>query len=263
MLGAEAKALIIKNLPNKVTVQGHSINTFKRYANQYTYEQFPAITLEYDKMMTKLAGSLDDFSRVLDHTKQPLTYTTGTNTYTLDISFVLRIDEVVGKVSGVDYIFLPEEYEMSGGTPPFYTQIHFKGPTYPDTGTTAYVTYHHAWIRRYVGGCFIDDLTINIWAKDVEVDKPGGKKEYLNGILIADQLAEDVWKWLNYDAEEVELPSPFSIRNISEVVVLDSQMVGEEIRRRQITMEVVYVNEWERTMQETIETTEQEVTINQ
>jgi len=263
MLPKEAKDLIIKGMQSKVTVQGHTMNVFKRYANQYTYEQFPAITLEYTKLMTKLSPSLDDFTRVMDYTKQPLTYLIGTTTYTLDISFVLRIDEVVGKVGGVYYVFLPEEYEMSGGTPPFYTQIHFKGPTYPDTGTTIYVTYHHAWIRRYVGGGFVDGLVINIWAKDVEVDKPGGKKEYINGIVIADQLAEDVWKWLNYDAEEVADPCPFSIRGITDIMILDSQVVGEEIRRRQIEMEVIYVNEWERTMQETIEYTEQDVTINQ
>jgi hypothetical protein len=45
-------------------------------------------------------------------------------------------------------------------------------------------------------------------------------------------------------------------------MILDSQVVGEEIRRRQIDMEVIYVNEWERTMQESIETTEQQVTMN-
>lgn len=260
MLSKAAKDLIIGGLPATVVVSGHTINVAKRYANQYTYEKFPAVTLEYGRCMTSAAPSLDDNTRETDHTKQTLVYVTGTTSYTLEKNFVMDIDEVVGVVGGVKYTFLPAEYELTGGTHPYHEYIHFLGATFPDNGTSFDVTFHHAWFRKYVGGLFTETLTINIWAKDVEVVKPGGGKTVINGILVADQLAEDVWKWLKYDAEDVASPCPFALRDIGNVMILDSQVVGEEIRRRQIEMDVLYINEWERTSKETIEDTE--VTMN-
>jgi hypothetical protein len=252
MLSAAQKRIIYQGLPTSVVVSGKTLTVVKRYVNQYTYEQFPAITLEYTNHQVEKPGTLDNNFKHVDHSTSIVHYLTGTSTYVLEMDYAMEIDEVVGLVGGVVTTLNPIWYELAGGTHPYHTSIKFLGPTYPDTNTDVSVTYHHAWVRRYVGGMFSDTLVVNIWTKDTESSTPLPKAQ-LNGILIADQLAMDVWKFFKYNAEDIT-GCLFALVGISNIADLDFQVVGEEVRRRQITMDVWYTELFELTEKEAIET---------
>jgi hypothetical protein len=262
MLSAAQKRIIYQGLPTSVVVSGKTLTVVKRYVNQYTYEQFPAITLEYSNHQVERPGTLDNNFKLTDQTTESIEFDELIDTYALEMDYAMDIIELTGVVAGNAYTFLTSEYQLVGGTHPYHTSVEFLGPTYPDDETDFTITYHHAWVRRYVGGMFSDTLIVNVWTKDAESSNPLPKAQ-LNGILIADQLAMDVWKFFKYNAEDIT-GCLFALVGISNIADLDFQVVGEEVRRRQITMDVWYTELFEMTVKESIEdVVVEDMTMNQ
>lgn len=172
--------------------------------------------------------------------------------YRLSVNYAYEVVEVKGTVSGSEYTFDPSEYQLvEEGPTGFYKSIQFLGPTYPDDETYFTVTYKHAWVREWQGGEFTDSLSVNVWAKDYKDKTPTGDEIFINGILIAQSIAEYINQWFRYNCDD--LSDSFTVDSVTEIRDLDGTIEGEMERRRQFDVVIAHVESVEKTKVATVE----------
>lgn len=196
-----------------------------------------------------------------DERAEIIATSTGANKTTLELGFAYRLSidyayeivRVVGTVGGSEYTFDPSEYQLvEENITGYYKSIQFLGPTYPDDGTSFTVEYKHAWVRSWQGGEFRDIVSVEVWAKDSEIDTPSGDKRFINGMLIVQELVEIFTQWFRYFCDD--LSDEFTVDSVTEARDLDSTIEGEEERRRQFDVYIAHVESVEKTKVATIET---------
>ena len=256
MLSRAQRKLIYQGMPEEITIEGKTFTVAKRYANQYKAEVFPAVTLRFGGLTDPKTLNLDRVRRKEVNSTVSDTYVTGTDLYELDPDYAMSISSVVGVVSGSAYTFDPTEYQLANQGPTgYYSQIEFLGPTKPDNGSTFSVTYKHAWVRSWQGGEFRDVVSVEVWAKDSEIETPAGEKKFVNGMLIVQELVEIFTQWFRYFCDD--LSNEFTVDSVSEVRDLDGTVEGEEERRRQFDVHIAHVESVEKTKVATIETVDE------
>jgi len=246
MLDNDIRRQIYYEMPSQFTIKGIEFKVPKRYANQFFAEVFPAIVLQYTEYDNVIFEPLTGLRLKTGHSTDAITFETGVTIYNLQVVPVRKILRVVGKVGGVTYEFKQEEFALVNSD-----KIQFLGPTFPDDGSEVLITYSHKWVRQFQGCEIYDNLSVNVYAQDY---KYNGKT--LNGILIAEHIANVIKHWLKYS---LDIPGVV-VRQVSELRDLDVLTQQPIIRRRQFDARVVYTETVE-TRVETVEEVEWTITL--
>ena len=223
MLSETLKQEIYETLPKTFIVGSTTISPTFMYANQFDYEKYPAITLNYFDLGTVSWVPVNYVIEVqnIDQEKddETKTFHSGTSSYILDNGFITSIDTVSGTVSGSPYTFSSADYEISENK----TSILFTGTTLPDDNTDFAVDYKYRMLKRVLGGVYEVMLAVNIY--DIDYRDPS-----LSSIKIVDTISQELQKWFEYQfCDEIE---NINTGNISEIRNEDEAMDGKYRRRR-------------------------------
>ena len=91
VLTPEQRLAIFREIPSEFTVNGHTITTSVRYANQWEDDKWPSIILEYTSLTEK---SYDFINLIYTKTNQKIDeiiFHTGTANYSLSMTLIWDI----------------------------------------------------------------------------------------------------------------------------------------------------------------------------
>lgn len=250
MLSEAQKKVIMRNIPEKAVISEVAFDITKVYANQFNYDRFPAVVLEYVNQ-SAFRGHWPILNNLMSLNDQrwdeKVRYSTGTLIYELDAPQPDELIEVVGTVSSVAHTFVIGD---SGPGEVFLNvnrKIEFTGVTLPDADTMFLSTYKFRGVDIVKGNEVNDFLHVNIYAENFrEKDEglAGRTPRQLNGIIIADEIAKLIHLWFRYTEDifdsdgnrvKVVLKAEEQIRNLDDLTEVEYR------RRRQFGVAIGHI----------------------
>ena len=248
----DKRKVLFNSIPSSFVVQGYTITTHKRYANQFNPDELttgPTITLEYPEVERGFQLPLNKVRSVDTYRIEEHTYTGVTTLFNMSFKFpdtrMMAVDYIEAIVGGVTIVIPPVNYvrKLNGlsildSTPA--NQIDFIGPIYPDVGTSFTIKFNVQWVIVTLGGEFTDSLSINVYAID-------SVSPSIHGTVLAMEISRQVRELFQFGLNI----SDIVIEEVSPIKDLDSlQAVIDYSRRRQfncqlrytVAREVVYEN---------------------
>lgn len=218
MLSENLQSEFFKSIPSEFEVSGTTINYSKRYSNQLSDSDLPAIVVSYVNSDIVNYLYLNNLYTVTNTSRDSFTIEEGKSFYEFDIDSAYKIDYVDGRMNG-EWGEIDDSYYM------FYRDDDECGiifDTIPDYGTECNVDYYHRDIRAEYGGEFSDRIQIDV----INTNYTDGDK-FINGLRLNKYVVDKVKKELMFglDIDGMVVRDTSDTRNMTNIV-------GEEYRYR-------------------------------
>ncbi len=156
---------IYNSIPTEYDVLSDKYNPSIRYANQWNWEDFPTIILDYsDHSLEPNPLMSGGYKKVLVNDSETFDYFSSKSIYSFEVNDVYKINEVSGVKDGSSYIFPDSSYYFNdvalGEEGDEY--IEWVGET-PDDGTEFTVDYDKNMLQFKKDKNYFDRLHINVY----------------------------------------------------------------------------------------------------
>lgn len=218
MLSESLQTVFFKSIPSEFEVDGITVNYSKRYSNQLSDSDLPAIVVSYINSDIVNYLYLNNLYTVTNTSRDSFSIEEGKNFYEFSIDSAYMIDYVDGRMND-EWGEVNSDYYM------FYSDDDECGIIFnrlPDYGTECTIDYFHRDIRAEYGGEFSDRIQIDVINTNYKDDD-----NFINGLRLNKYVVSKVKKELMFglDINGMVVRDTTDTRNMTNIV-------GEEYHYR-------------------------------
>jgi len=205
-----------KSIPSIYNVNGNEINFSKRYSNQFTGTDLPAIVLTYLESGVVSHLYLNKLYNITNKTKDVIEFEEDKYEYNLSVESGFEIESITGIVNDYHTDITDDVYTFEGYNENKDAKIIFDSESddIPDVGTEFVVDYKHKNIKAVLGGEFIDRIQFDIITTDYKDDET-----FINGLRLCKIVTRDLLRELefNFKHPKIVVRDVSEARNLTEI----------------------------------------------
>jgi len=239
-LKAELEKDFFVDIPSEFEVNGIDVKFKKRYANQFTKNDLPAIIFNFIDESIESYIYFNKLESITNKTVEYKVFEDGKYTYELDYNAenIIKIEKLIK--SDEENTIGDYWKEVENGDNYWINQdgnLEFQAneESLLDDDRKFRVIYEHKEIKVNLGGEFIDRIQIDVVTSNKKYDYDDSQK-FINGILLKKEVTRKLIKYLRLGFQHPDLV----IREVSEATDI-SEIEGEDYHyRNTFDVEVAY-----------------------
>jgi len=223
-LNSELETEFFKSIPVIYNINGNEINFSKRYSNQFTDTDLPAIVLTYIETGLVSHLYLNKLFKVTTKSKDVIEFEENKYEYNLSVESGFEVDKITGYVNDYYTDIKDSVYTFEGYNEGVDAKIIFDETSndLPDVGTEFVVDFKHKNIKAVLGGEFLDRIQFDVVTTDYKENDI-----FINGLKMCKTVTRDLIKKLEFEFNNPKIV----IRDVSEARNL-SNIEGQDYHYR-------------------------------